>query len=144
MVADSGATSSCGRVSDPFITTGKPSTKTFHTPFGQVAEASEAAQLHLNTREPVQTVYIILGLQHNSLLSISKFAVANYLMLITPEDVQIFDGDKATIASSAAPVLQVWRETKTGLWWVSIFLKHSTTNKTMQQETTLLMNINQN
>ena len=41
MVADSGATSSCGRVNDPFNQTGLPSTKLFHTPLGQMAQALE-------------------------------------------------------------------------------------------------------
>ena len=44
MVANSGATSSCGKPNDPFIKTGKPSTKKFCIPFGQVSHATETAK----------------------------------------------------------------------------------------------------
>ena len=50
MVADSGASSSCGRPSNPFIKTGKLSTKKFQTPFGQVAQATKTAQLQHQVR----------------------------------------------------------------------------------------------
>ena len=43
MVADSGAPSTCGQTGDPFITTGKPSTKSFHTLSSQVAQVMEEA-----------------------------------------------------------------------------------------------------
>ena len=115
MVADSGATSSCGWVSDPFITTRKPSTKTFHTLFGQVLQTIEAAQLHIQVREPAQTVAIVTGLQQTSLLSISRFAEANYFAVFTPEEIQKSDWEQVTIVSSMGPILRGWREPKTGL-----------------------------
>ena len=90
MVEDSGATSSCGRPSDPFIKTGKPLTKKFHTPFGQVAQATKTAQLQHQVRAPANTANIIPGLQHNTLLSIKKFAETNYVKVIMPEEVKIF------------------------------------------------------
>ena len=86
VVADSEATSSCVQVGDLFIATGKPSTKTFHTLFRQVAWTAEAAQLHILVREPAQTVDIVLELKHNSLLSISKFAEANCVTVFTSKD----------------------------------------------------------
>ena len=49
---------------------------------------------------------IIPGLQCNSLIIISKFAEANYLEVFMSEEVQVFDGDKATVASSRAPILE--------------------------------------
>ena len=54
MVADSGATLSCGQTGDPFIKMGKQSTKPFHTPFGQVTNAMEEAQVHRNVRDPAR------------------------------------------------------------------------------------------
>ena len=43
IVADSGATSNCGWVNNPFIYTGEPPAKVFKMPLGQVAKASEQA-----------------------------------------------------------------------------------------------------
>ena len=100
MVADSGATSSCGKPSDPFIKTEKPSTKQFHTPFGQVAQATKTAQLQHQVKALAITVDIILGLEHNALLNINKFAKANYVTVFTPEEVNIFDGMQIRLTST--------------------------------------------
>ena len=100
MVADSGATLSCGRVNNSFIQKGQPSTKLFHTPSGQMAQASEMAHLQHQGRKPAQTVDIVPGLQHNSLISINIFAEANYLTVFIPDKVNFFDGKKAIIAST--------------------------------------------
>ena len=54
MVADSGATSSWGRVNDTFIQTELPSIKLFYTPLGQMSQASEIVHLHHQVREPAQ------------------------------------------------------------------------------------------
>ena len=48
---------------------------------------------------------IVLGLKHNPLLITTKFMQAKYLTVFVPEEVKIFDGEKATIASSMAPIL---------------------------------------
>ena len=90
---------------DPFIQTGRQSTKIFHTPFGHIANATMEAQLHVKVRDPARTVDIVPVLKQNSLLSISKFMKANYLTVITPDEVQIFNGEKTTIASFTEPIL---------------------------------------
>ena len=100
MVADSGATSSCGRPNDPFIKTGQPSTKIFHTPFGQVAQATETAQLQYKIRAPANTIDIIPGLKHSALLSINKLAKAKYVTVFMPDKVNIFDGSNTKITST--------------------------------------------
>ena len=92
MVADSGANSSYGRPNDHFIKIRQASTKKFHTPFEQVAQATKTAQLQHQVRAPANTIDIILGLQCNELLSINKFAEANYVTVFTPEEVNIIDG----------------------------------------------------
>ena len=73
--------------------------------FGQVANMTKEAQLHANIWDPAQTVDTVPGLKYNSLLSTSKFLEANYLTVFTPEEVQIFDGDRTTIASMKEPIL---------------------------------------
>ena len=119
MVADSGATLSC------FMKTGKQSTKSFHTSFGQVANTTKEAQLHTNFREPAQSVDIVPGLKHSSLLSISKIVEANYLTLFTPEEVQIFNEDKTMIVSMTKPILPGWKNPQIGLCRVPILPKQS-------------------
>ena len=110
MLADSGATLGCGRVNDSFIRTGKQSTKIFYMPLGQIVQASKTAHL---VRELTQTVDIVPGLQHNSLLSINKFAESSYITVFTPDKVTIFDCEKTSISSTQQPILQGWRDPAT-------------------------------
>ena len=143
-VVDSGTTLNCGRTGDPFIKTEKQSTKSYHTPFDQVANAMEKAQLHANVWDPSRTVNIVPGLKHNSQLSISKFVEANYQTIFTPIEVQTFDGDKATIASMMEPILQGWKDLQTGQWWVPILHGQNTENCTQQEEAKKVNLPNQN
>ena len=103
IIADSGATTHCGQVNDPFIHTSKSLTKVFQTSLGQVAKAFEQAKCIHNVQEQERTVNIVPELQHNSLLTISKFADTNYTMVFILEGVQIIDGDQGTIASTGKP-----------------------------------------
>ena len=105
MVADSGATSSCGRTSNPFIKTGQSSKKKFHMPFSHMAQATETTQLQHQVRAPANTVDIVPGLQHNALLSINKFAEANHVAVFMPGKVNIFDGKQASITSTHQPII---------------------------------------
>ena len=62
---------------------------------------------------------IILDLEHNSLLSGSKFADASYVSNLAPKEVLIYDGKDLTINVSSEAILRGWRE-KTGLWQVTL------------------------
>ena len=75
----------------PFIRAGLPSAKRFHTPLGQMAQASETVHLNLQMRESALMVYMVPGLQRNSLISANKLAEANYLIIFTPDEVKISD-----------------------------------------------------
>ena len=77
------------------------------------------AKLHHNVREPARTVDIVPDLQHNSLLSASKFADANYVTILTPKEVLIYDGKDLTITVSSEAILRGWREVN-GLWRVPL------------------------
>jgi len=92
-VFDSGATSNCGRIGDDFQVTDEPSNKIFHLPNGQTATASSIVKHKLNLREPARTVHIVSDLKHNSRISASKFADANYIIILTPTEVLIYDGN---------------------------------------------------
>ena len=118
-VFDSGATSHCGRENDNFIPTNETSHKVFHLPTGQTTHASVEAKLHHDVREPARTVDIVPDLQHNSLLSASKFADANYVTILTPKEVLIYDGKDLTITVSSEAILRGWREVN-GLWRVPL------------------------
>ena len=61
-------------------------------------------------------------LQHNSLLSVNKFAEANYLTVFTPDGLKIFDEDKTKLSSTEEPILQGCWDPTTGLWRI---LMHS-------------------
>ena len=92
-VFDSGATSHCGMVGDPFIATDKPSYKISHLPNGDTTAASTQAKLHHQVKEPARTVDMVPGLKHNTLLSASKFADAGYTTILTPTAVHICHGN---------------------------------------------------
>ena len=62
LVANSGATSHHGKVSNPFLHKGKLSTKIFHTMLGQTARESKAAKLIHNVHELACTVHLVPGL----------------------------------------------------------------------------------
>ena len=50
---------------------------------------------------------------------------ASYLMVFTPKEIQIFDGDK-TLASTIEPILQGWKDLQSRLWCVPILPGQST------------------
>ena len=109
-VFDTGASSSCGKQGNDLINTGEPSHKTFHLPTGHTAEASTKAKLHHNVRDPARNVEMVPDLQHNSLISGPKFADANYITVLTPNEVLIYDGDDLQISVNKDATLRGWRE----------------------------------
>ena len=56
--------------------------------------ATQEAKLKIPVREPAKTVHILPNLEHNSLLSASKFADAGYVSILTPDKLLIVEGDK--------------------------------------------------
>jgi len=92
-VYDLGATSHCGRYGDDFDPTDEISHKIFNLPNSNTAKTSTRAELHLQLREPARTVDMVPDLKHNSLISASKFADANYITLLMPTEVLLYDGE---------------------------------------------------
>ena len=119
-VFDSGATSNCGMVGDSFIPTDEVSSKIFHMPTGDTTKASTIAKLHHKVREPAQTVGMVPELKHNSLLSGPKFADANYVTVLTPNEVLIYDGHGLKISTSKDAIMRGWRDTTSGLWRIPL------------------------
>ena len=85
-ISNTGAPSSADLHGYPFILTTKYSTKVFHLPNSATAPTSKLAKLHHHVRKPVCIVDMVSDLVHNTLLSASKFADADYIY--------IYDGDK--------------------------------------------------
>ena len=119
-VFDTGATSNCGRIQDDFIPTTTKSNKIFHMPTGHTTTASYQAKLHHIVREPARTVDLVPELQNNSLISGPKFADANYITILTPDEVLIYDGTDLQLSVNHKAILRGWRDQASGLWWVPL------------------------
>ena len=125
-VMDSGATSSCGRLRDPFIKTGELSHKQFQVPTGQIVQATEQVKLFLDIREPARTVDLVPAMKTDTLISVGKFADAGYLTVFDEEEVNIYDGLKTKIEIKDEAIIRGWRDPETGLYRIP--LKSKTDN----------------
>ena len=105
-ISNTGATSSVGLVSNPYIPTGIKSTKLFHVPNGSTAPASDVCKLEHKLRDPARTVDIFPGLVNASLLSTSKLASAGYITVYDGKEVNLYDSSTAKIIVSAEAVLK--------------------------------------
>eukprot|EP00804_Cyclotella_cryptica_P012654 CCRYP_016928-RA/>CCRYP_016928-RA protein AED:0.83 eAED:0.83 QI:0/-1/0/1/-1/1/1/0/246 len=116
-VSDTGATSTAGTLHDPFIHSKTRSTKFFMLPTGTTTAATIQAQLLLNVRPPANTVDIVPNL-HQTLLSGSKFADADYTVVVRQTQVNFYDS--ATINITERAVLTGYRCPRTGLWRIPL------------------------
>eukprot|EP00804_Cyclotella_cryptica_P004232 CCRYP_014565-RA/>CCRYP_014565-RA protein AED:0.39 eAED:0.39 QI:0/0/0/1/0/0/3/0/607 len=126
VVSDTGATSTVPYMTHSHTThSNVPSTKTFMLPTGTTTTATTQAHLLLNVRTPANTVDIVPNL-HQTLLSGSKFADANYTAVYNKHKVNFYDSN--TINITEHPVLTGYRCPHTGLWQVP--LRPITVNET--------------
>ena len=119
MVTNSSTISSCSHTAEPFVTTSRSSTKIFQMPFGHTINMTAEAQLH--TREPARTVDIAPGLNITCSSALAK--LRGWITLpcsFTLDEVQIFDGKKATITSSVESIIGGWKNKQTIRWQVPI------------------------
>ena len=132
-IADSGATSSVGTKRDKkrnvFVATGRQSDKAFRMPNGEVEEASDMDELQHDVRHPAKDVHIVPGIERDSLLSIPKFADANYVAIFDKDEVNIYDANKTTIVVSRGAILRGWRCKQTKLWRIPL-IKNVTNENT--------------
>ena len=61
-------------------------------PTGETTAASTQAKIYQDVRESAKTVDMVPQIQHNSLISGGKCADANYITVLTPTEVLIYDG----------------------------------------------------
>ena len=132
-VADTGATSSVGTTRDrknhAFLPTGRQSNKAFHMPNGTVEAATEIDELHHDVRHPAKDIHIVPGIERDSLLSIPKFADANYFAIFDKDELNIYDANKTKVTVSRGAILRGWRCTETNLWRVPL-IPHVINNNT--------------
>ncbi len=111
-VANSGATLSVGtkrdRKRNAFVATGCQSDKAFRMPNSEVEEASDMDEFQHDVRHPAKDVHIVPGIKRDSLLSIPKFADANYVVIFNKDEVNISDANKTKIIVSRSAILQGW------------------------------------
>jgi hypothetical protein len=126
-IADSGATSSVGTKRDKkrnaFVATGRQLDKAFRMPNGEVEEASNMDELQHDVRHPTKDVHIVPGIERDSLLSIPKFADANYVAIFYKDEVNIYDANKTTIVILRGAILRGWRCNQTNLWRIPLINK---------------------
>jgi hypothetical protein len=111
-VAGSGVTSSVGtkrdRKRNAFVVTGCQLDKAFCMPNGEVEEASDMDEFQHDVRHPAKDVHIMPGIKRDSLLSIPKFADANYVAIFNKDEVNIYNANKTKIIVSCSAILQGW------------------------------------
>ncbi len=96
------------RKRNAFITIGRQSDKAFRMPNGEVEEASNMDKFQHDMHHPAKDVHIMPGIERDSLLSIPKFADANYVVIFDKDEVNIYDANKTKTIVSRSAILQGW------------------------------------
>ncbi len=130
-VANTGATSSVRTMMDKrrnaFIPTGRQSTKAFHMPNGTVEVATDVDKLHHNVRHPAKDIHIVPGIERDLLLSMEKFADANYTVIFDKYKLNIYDENNTKVTVSCSLILHGWQCADTNLWRIPL-IPHITNN----------------
>ena len=69
-------------------------------PTGKTTAASTQARLYHDVHETAKTVDMVPQLKHNLIIRGGKFADANYITLLTPTEILIYDGKYTHISVS--------------------------------------------
>ena len=91
-ISTTGASSTAGKPTDPFVATNEIFTKVFGLPIGGTALATTVAKLHLNIRAPTNRVDIIPTLEN------SKFSDAGYIAVYNENEVNFYEKSVVTIS----------------------------------------------
>ena len=89
-------------------------------PNGGITPATDEGLLYHKVREPARTVDIVPAITTQSLLSMGKFADANYISIFDKEEVNIYDANDTEIVVSRGAILKGWRDHSTGLWRIPL------------------------
>jgi hypothetical protein len=111
-VANTRATSSVGTMNDKhknaFIPTRRQSTKAFHMPNGTVEAATDVDKLHRNVCHPMKDIHIVPGIERDLLLSMAKFANANYIVILDKDKLNIYNANNTKVTVSCSAILRGW------------------------------------
>ena len=107
-VWDTACNSNASKVGNPYIQTDQIYIKVFSMADGHHTPASTVAKLHYLVRDPTRTVYMVLALADQSLLSSGKFAKPGYIYICDGKEFNIYDGRTVRIEVSEAVVLKLW------------------------------------
>ena len=84
-------------------------------PTGTTTKASVKTKMHHNLRYPNRIVDMVPALKHNSLISTSKLLDTNYITVLTPKELFIYDVKGVKLRSSGQAMLTRWRCKTSGL-----------------------------
>jgi hypothetical protein len=119
-MVDSGCTLGVGTSDDLCWQTGCTSNKQFVLPGGKIVKATKIAKYPFKVRSPAQELHITPGITENSLLSTSKFAVANYNTIFDKEEVNIYNANDTIIAVTRGTILHGFKCPLTGMWHIPL------------------------
>jgi hypothetical protein len=132
-VTNTRATLSVGTTKDKhrnaFIPTGRQFTKAFHMPNGTVEAATDMDKLHHDVRHPAKDIRIAPGIKRDLLLSMAKFADANYIAIFDKDELNIYDANNTRVTFSCSAILCGWQCMDTNLWRIPL-VPHVTNNNT--------------
>ena len=74
-------------------------------PTGETIAVSTQAKIYHNVYDPAKTVDMVPKLKHNSLIIGGKFADANYITVLTPTEVLMYNGNDTHISVSKEAIL---------------------------------------
>eukprot|EP00956_Cyclotella_meneghiniana_P004952 scaffold6096_cov39-Cyclotella_meneghiniana.AAC.8 len=86
-------------------------------PSSREACGGNQARLKNGLRGVASLAELVPSLKHNSLISTSKLADANYHTVFTPTEVLVYDGELQVVK---VPVWKGWRDNSTGMWRVPL------------------------
>jgi hypothetical protein len=134
---DTGATSGAAAKHDTkaMKDTGEPSAKVFMLPDKSNIQATRKMLLKNKLREGVREMDVVPG-RHSTLVSIPKFANADYIAVFDKNKANIYDAKTTTITSSADPVIVALRCKTTGLWKLNLDAGTKVTQKGISAQPT--------
>jgi len=129
-IADSGATSSCGKKAmsncgayaldtSALVATGLRSNKVFRYAEGNLGVADEVKHLPFNVRGQAKEIHMTPGLE-NHLISTNRFVEEDYVQVFDKEQVNIYDANDVEIKTTRGAVLRGWRVPREGLWRIPL------------------------
>ena len=89
-------------------------------PTGETTAISTQNKLFHDVCESAKTLDMVSQLKQNLLISWGKFADANYIKVLTPTEVLIYNGNDTHISVSKGSILWGSRDTTIGLWQVPL------------------------